>query len=862
MHVRLSIALALLAATPYALDGPAPPRSDGRFVVRPHAIDAWLERGLSLDAARALRARAGAAIGAFVERGWPEVDEWRVRTPAGFSERDWQAALRATGLFEYVEVDWLVSAAQLPDDPLASDQWHLRRIGAPQAWNTTTGDEAVVVAVCDSGIDLDHPDFVERLVPGYNAVDDLAQVDGGAVDGLTDHGTEVAGVLGATGDNGVGVTGIGWSFSVMPIRVSNQANDTAFISDINAGARWAADHGADVVNASFSNVTNETVATTGAYVRAQGGVYVWAAGNAGASLGSFDSPDVLVVSATDRADDLADFSNRGAAIDVAAPGVDLWTTQLGDWGTNSGTSFAAPVVSGVLGLIRSVDPTLSAAAIEAILLVTAFDVGGDGEDDSFGHGRVDARRAVELAEAAAAGDVPPLAFDDEAMGGAGEALVVDVLANDVDLDGDPIAVVAFDGATASGGQVSATGDALLYTPPADFEGEDSFGYVLDPAGGRRSRAEVAVRVAKFPTFAAPVIHESPLTFGSPNELLAVDVDGDGDLDLASGSTISTSSLVFLANDGDGGFAPAGDLGVGLIGPADVELASLDADGCADLVWVDSFQDEIGVALGGCDFQFSSVAPIPLEFPVAVTAQDEAGRALDLDQDGATDLAVAQGGFPRAVWSYLGDGAGGFTPVSSVDVTDVPKAVRAADLDGDGDADVATAGFGIGLLRVFENDGSGVLSDGGATPFGAGISDLVLRDVDLDGDLDAVGASQGLLGQTTGLLVLDNDGTGAFTAGEVLDAGGASPKGVDAADLDADGDLDFVSANLLSNDVSLYPSIGPGGLGSLATSLPTTTGAHDVVLADLDRDGDLDLAVAVVPLFGGKRVLVFENLLVP
>ena len=387
-------------------------------------------------------------------------------------------------------------------------------IDALGAWDITTGDPNLVIAICDSGIDTDHPDLAGALVPGYNAVDGLPESEGGAIEGLTDHGTQVAGTAAAIGDNGVGVTGVCWSLGIMPVRVSNVANDTAFLSDINSGARWAASNGARIVNVSFTGATTSAVAESGAFIRALGGVYVWAAGNAASSLGFADPPDVVIVGATDHNDGLAWFSNTGRAIDVAAPGTDIVTTNLGGWGPIDGTSFSSPMTAGVFGLVWSINPDLTPQAAETALKATALDLGASGEDDTFGAGRIDARAAAQLALDALEGDVAPIAIDD--LGGSLDAAgaIIDVLANDVDLDGDPISIAAFDPSTPSGGVVEMVPvpggeSALSYTPAADFEGIDVFSYTVADEGGLTDDALVRVTSVHVPPFADPVAIDWP-----------------------------------------------------------------------------------------------------------------------------------------------------------------------------------------------------------------------------------------------------------------------------------------------------------------------------------------------------------------
>ena len=316
------------------------------------------------------------------------VNEYVINVPKGMSEGELAAVLLATGDYEFVEPNWLRYPAIIPNDPQYGSSWQHTRLQSAAAWDLNTGSSDIIVAVCDSGVDLDHPDLVASLIPGYNSASNQTQASGGNVNDINGHGTFVSGCAAAKGNNNIGVTGVGWDFSLMPVRVTNNSNGTASSFNILEGARWAADNGAHVVNASFSGGTSASNNSTGAYLKTLGALLFWASGNDGSFI-SPNRPDVVIVGSTTSSDNRSGFSNFGPAVDISAPGSSVRSTRNGGtYGNGSGTSYASPIAAGVGAMIYAVNPDFSANDVQDILYNSADDLGAPGRDDSFGRGRV------------------------------------------------------------------------------------------------------------------------------------------------------------------------------------------------------------------------------------------------------------------------------------------------------------------------------------------------------------------------------------------------------------------------------------------------------------------------------------------
>jgi subtilisin family serine protease len=311
------------------------------------------------------------------------------------------ASLQNDPDIEFVEPDCVATAAFVPNDPYvqSGDAWHLSTVRATGAWDYSRGNPGVIVAVLDSGVMAGNPDLIGRVLAGYDFVNNDADV--------TDdfgHGTAVTGAIVAAGDNGIGTAGMAFGCRVLPVKVMN-ATGYAYYSTIAEGIRYAVDHGVRVINISIAGEsTSWTLQEAVDYAWGSNVVVVCAAGNNGNSVPLYPAAcnHVLTVSATDRNDTLATFSSFGNHIALAAPGVDIWTTQrfpenyFGAW---RGTSLASPVIAGAAALLASAKPELTGAEIISLLQQSADDLGIPGRDDAFGHGRLNIERALLMAGA-------------------------------------------------------------------------------------------------------------------------------------------------------------------------------------------------------------------------------------------------------------------------------------------------------------------------------------------------------------------------------------------------------------------------------------------------------------------------------
>lgn len=350
-----------------------------------------------------------------------------VQLPAQANTAAVAVALAENQHFKFVELDRILPLAGTTNDPSLASQWHLAKIGAPTAWDTTAGND-IIIAILDTGVDGSHPDLAAQMVAGWNAYDNNA--DASDVYG---HGTAVAGTAAAAGNNAIGVASVAYLSRIMPIRVSDTAG-YATGSAIASGLTWAADHGAKVANISFEGVPgNVTIDSAAQYLKGKGGLTVVAAGNGGANQNLISTGNMVVVSATDSNDLITSWSNYGSYINLAAPGTPILTTNRGGtYGQWWGTSFSSPIVAGTAALMMAANRALPGSQVQSLLYSTAVDLGSAGKDLYYGSGRVNAAAATQAATTATATDTqaPTVAISAPTGGTVSGLVAVNVVASD------------------------------------------------------------------------------------------------------------------------------------------------------------------------------------------------------------------------------------------------------------------------------------------------------------------------------------------------------------------------------------------------------------------------------------------------
>ncbi|HYE76936.1 MAG TPA: S8 family peptidase [bacterium] len=337
------------------------------------------------------RAAAHTKLGTTVLNTIPGIDWQVIQVPAGREQALIDAYRRESTVF-HAEPDYTLRACLTPNDTSFGTQWDMTKIGAPAAWDVTTGDPAIKVAVLDTGIDLGHADVAAKVVltKNFTSTTSTSVQDGNG------HGTHTAGTVAAITNNARGVAGVGFNTALMIGKVLSNSGSGS-LSWSASGLVWATDNGAKVVNLSLGAYSGSLALGDAVnYAWNHGVVVCCAAGNNNTSSLFYPAAytNAIAVGSTDSADRKSSFSNWGSWLDVAAPGSSIYSTyKNGTYRTLSGTSMASPHVAGLAALLWATPHGSSAANVRA-RIEGQVDPYTTTSGRSIGTGRISAVKAV------------------------------------------------------------------------------------------------------------------------------------------------------------------------------------------------------------------------------------------------------------------------------------------------------------------------------------------------------------------------------------------------------------------------------------------------------------------------------------
>ncbi|MDD4223736.1 MAG: S8 family serine peptidase [Candidatus Cloacimonetes bacterium] len=383
------------------------------------------------------------------------------------SDPDWNALRDGSISFpgiEYIQPNYLSSLHIEPNDPLFSEQFH-NVVSNPQAWNYSTGSSQVVVGIIDSGCLINHPDLQDNIYinpgedpalglhdngiddDGNGYIDDWCGWDFSDAPELSDtavgdyleqdndvedenfHGTHVAGIVGAVGNNGIGVSGVCWNVKIMPVRAGFRTTaGQGYLQDDDAAAAiiYAADNGCHVLNLSWGDPNYSPIIGDACnYAHSKGVTIVASAGNDPGPILSYPAKlsSVISVGAINRNRNIAGFSSYGPDMDLVAPGEMVLSTYKLDVGEQfylqSGTSMSSPFVAGAAALLLSLHPGLTPDEVRSRLLTATDDLGTPGFDLYYGHGLLNTKKLLENTQ-------PPLVYIDQPLDHSGITGSVDI----------------------------------------------------------------------------------------------------------------------------------------------------------------------------------------------------------------------------------------------------------------------------------------------------------------------------------------------------------------------------------------------------------------------------------------------------
>jgi uncharacterized repeat protein (TIGR01451 family) len=771
-------------------------------------------------------------------------------------------ALQHNPNVEYVEPNFVIRLVATPNDPSFNTLWGLRNTGqtisgipgnagadidAPEAWNVTTGSASVVVGVIDTGIDYNHPDLAANIWsnPGGKGNPDCAAGTHGfnAITGTcdpmddNDHGTHVAGTIGAAGNNGVGVTGVNWTTSIMGLKFLDWTG-SGTIADAIAAIDFAVQAKIDGVNirvlsnswggGPFSKALLDEINKANEHDI----LFVAAAGNDATNNdvfphypSNYSTPNMISVAATDNRDGLAWFTNLGATtVHLAAPGVDIRSTIAGGgYAYFNGTSMATPHVSGVAALLLAKTPSLTTAQVKNAIL-TSVDPLGILNGRCITGGRLNAAKALGVA------GTPDFTISISptsrmvARGGSTAYTVTVTPANGFAGSVDLIATNLQTGHTVSFLPATTTSTSTLVLAAGGTSPLNTHTFSVTASSGLMTRtafATVSTSSSQPPSLCPSFTAGSIYDAYTPTAVTTGDFNRDGNADLATVETSGNRVQIRLGPSFPSSFAYAvGNTPLFVVG------GDFNRDGKADLATANSGSHNVSVLLGNGDGTFQGAVHYGAgTSPFALTAAD-------LDSDGDLDLAVANNG-ASSVSILAGAGNGTFGTASHYAAGSGPYWVTAADVDRDGRPDLAVANYNAGTISLLRGNGNGTFQAPLDATAGSKPSAVVAGDFDRDGNLD-LGVSNY---DSNNVSLLAGNGNGTFDAA-VNFAAGTNPNSVAASDFNGDGRLDLLTANGGSNNLSILLSSGNGTFQA-PIALPLSRPSY-ATAADVNNDGKPDV----------------------
>jgi subtilisin family serine protease len=800
------------------------------------------------------------------------------------TDRDVQtlcAELKADAAVEFAQPNYIYYPCRTPNDPEFADQYAHQLIQMEDAWDISTGSRDIVVAVLDTGVDANHPDLKNNMwvnpdeIPsngidddgngyvddvhgwnfGYDNNDVTPELDYDYYYGVSGHGTMVSGVIAAVGNNGVGVCGVNWQCSIMALRVSLDFTT----QEAAEGLDYAAANGARIVNMSFGGDVfgpeGDLVLKTAidnAYD--QGVLLVASAGNSDTSRVNYPAgfPNVVAVASTNGEDAKTGHSTFGTWVDIAAPGTDIVTTDLGGtYLATAGTSFSSPYVAAIAALVLSHRPDLTNIQVRAILENTTDPVYYGDVDPNLayiGAGRVNAYSALTAAD-----EPQPLSeiwspMPSQVYAADGNAIELCVFAHGdtYRLDYRPYQGAEWMAISSGDAPTDANALACVSWPNP---GVGTYELRICVTRGNRTHIDYrlfsvtdATEQAGWPMYKDATDEELYYLYwlGSP---VCMDVDGDGKSEIIQTlldyysyyySYDSSGSLLNIWT-ADGNSLPNWPVDTGYYFATSVAVGDIDGDGDYEVVAACEYDGEVlayhiesGQSVDGWPAwvggYYGYVTSGPLLADLDADGDSEVIVALDYESSDSDGLIALQGD-GSTLWArrYTSEGP-----------------LAAADMDRDGDVEIAISGYGPGMSKLYtyilDSQGQQVAKWKGGSSKGT-----VFADIDADGATEMVFCTE------EAVMAVRVNGTTVWKTqtDDALDTSG----GICVGDLDGDGLSEVYVDTLVESDESVFTRVyafdHKGKLLSDAGYPKSVMGDPTrcvPLIADLDGDGQQELIV--------------------